>query len=178
MSDLGSATPCPGGGSAAALVAATAAALVLMVVGINLKREGGQKSASRELSRALSRLRGLVDEDARAYQRISGFGKESRGTREYQSALKNGVKIPLQICEACPSILEFAFKEKQRTGRWLLSDLLEAAILCKAAFKSARLNIEVNLGGIKDEKYSRRINLELAEMERRLGRYDFPERIL
>ncbi len=151
---LGSKKGAPGGGAAAALTGATGAALVEMTARLNDAREkksNGSASKAAALRRVFQKL---IDQDAKAFlgiQKIYKIRKEKPAT--WQSALKKGAAVPMQICENCVKASFLAHAEKNRTSRWLESDRKEALILLQAAFDSAELNVEVNLNEITDSAF-------------------------
>lgn len=165
--ELAAPTPCPGGGSAAALVASMASSLVSMVAGLNAKRSG--RTARDPLSATRAKLLVLIEKDARVYRRIAGFPKSERGSAAYQAALKAAAATPLEICEAIPQITRAARREEARTSKWLLSDLIEASILSKAAFRSAKLNVKVNLKMIRERAYVRGVEKKMARWAKEIA---------
>ena len=169
--ELGSPRPHPGGGSAAAVVGALGASLVEMVMGINEKKRGGASAAHRRTRRIRvlkERFLRLVSEDVRVFLVISRFFGNTRDPRKYQAALKKGAAVPLEMCRLSVEAMRLALPEKKRTGRWLLSDLKEAVVLLEAAFRSAKLNVEINLAASKDRSFVSKTRRSLQAMEREL----------
>lgn len=165
LKELGFESPSPGGGSAAALTGAMGASLAEMVARINRARfkkkrssRGAAETAANSRIHALAQARrafcSQAEQDVKAFGVLLRFSKEKRHSRLYQQALKKAAQIPLGICESAVQVLRMGEPEVKRTSRWLASDLAEAAILLEAAFYSARLNVEVNLEGISDRKFT------------------------
>ena len=169
LSVLGSDSPAPGGGSAAALVASLGIALVEMVARINAKRNAkNSKNRIDTLRRLRMRAENLITQDAKAFMALSRVFKEARKGGKFQQALKVGARVPLEICEFSSQALQIALLEKNRTSRWLASDLVEAALLLEAAFGSGRLNVEINLGQITDKNFVFKIKKRLDFLEHKV----------
>lgn len=173
LAALASASPSPGGGSAAALSAAIGASLIEKVMAINLKK----RAAAAEDEKSFKRVQAiraalclLITKDKEAFETLASFKKENRGGG-YHAALREAAKIPVEICELCCQAAEIGAKETGRTGRWLYSDLLEAAHLLEASLHSARLTAENNLSGLAagDEKH--RLEQVLKECESRFAEH-------
>ena len=167
--DLGSAKGSPGGGAAAALTGALGAALVEMTAGLNdkrLKHSSGNALRARLLRKKLHRL---MATDQAAFGRIQeAYAKRKSAPASWQSALKNGASIPLAVCLACVESSRVAKKERSRTSAWLESDRREALTLLRAAFDSARLNVEINLKGIRDTRFKTQTQRKLTTWRRSL----------
>ncbi len=157
---LGSKAVSPGGGSAAALTAAVGLALVEMVSAINCSGTARLKTLRR-------RMEVLMDEDAKYFLNLSALYKKKERGPALQKALKKCAQTPLLICEGVFEGVRLAQSERSRTGRWLRSDLIEASILLKAAFGSAKLNVEANLGFISDKKYVTGVRGKILTWEKR-----------
>ena len=162
LNELGSQSSAPGGGSGAALTAATGAALVEMVVGIN-------KQSTEKIKKIRRKLEGLMTEDAQAFQKISKFFKTKKKGVAYQKALENGAHVPMEICGLCGEAVKLGSLEIGRTSRWLASDLAESGILLEAAFRSARLNVEINLRFMENQTFVQKARRRLEEIERQMG---------
>ena len=163
---LGSEAPSPGGGAAAALAAATGAALVEMVARINSKKRFSSNLL--KIRKIRSELLRLASKDAAVFKSCASDFKKGKNSSAYQSALKRCVMPPLEICERCVRTLEMGIREISRTSRWLAGDLAEAGILLEAAFRSAKLNVEVNLKGMSDAVHAGRVRKRLHALESRV----------
>ena len=163
LAELGSKKGAPGGGAAAALVGASGAALVEMVARLNdvrMRRSSGNALRAARIRRSLQRS---ITEDARAFHKIQKLYRVRKARpAAWQRALKNGAAVPLGMVERCTAAAALASAEKARTSAWLESDRREALILLRAAYDSARLNVQVNLNGIRDRAYRRRISKEVG----------------
>jgi formiminotetrahydrofolate cyclodeaminase len=166
LEKLGSSSMTPGGGAAAAVTGALGAALVEMVIAINDKRAGVVSSEEKKSIRALRlRLLMLATLDARAFDRLSKHFKQPKESPIFQKAAKEASGTPLEICELCSKAMKIAAGQKNRTSRWLASDLREAQVLLRAAFDSGRLNVEINLQSLTDRKWARKTGRFLDHLE-------------
>ena len=159
--------PTPGGGSAAALCGALAAAAGAMVGSFTV---GKAKFAlvEADVARLLERLQALrermlalTDADAEAYAGVGAAYARPKQTDEekwarqaaLQQALKDAAQVPLGVAEAAGEIAALLPELAEKGNPNLLSDVGVAAILASAAYEAGRLNVEVNLAGIKDAAY-------------------------
>ncbi len=166
---LGSEAVSPGGGTAAALTAATGLALVEMVARINSKKRSAAKNVKvSKIRQCRKRLENIMDEDAATFLKLSAFYKKKDKGPRYQSALKNAAGVPLKICEISLTGLLWAKHESSFTGRWLMSDLVQASVLLEAAFRSAKLNVEINLKETADKNFVSEIRKRLFLLERKI----------
>jgi methenyltetrahydrofolate cyclohydrolase len=162
LADLGSSRGAPGGGAAAALVGAAGAALVEMTSRLNDKRLKNSSGSAAKASVLRARLFKLITEDASAFKKIQAlWPKRKEKPSDWQAALKNGAAVPMRICQASWEGSRLADAEKSRTGRWLESDRKEARILFRAAFDSAKLNVEINLKEMTDASFKKRVRREM-----------------
>jgi formiminotetrahydrofolate cyclodeaminase len=173
---LSSSAPTPGGGAAAALGAATGAALVEMVVNLTVGKSAYVEHEPHvqpigEQARAL-RLRALelAAADEAAFDRVMAAYGLPRQTAEekaarsaaIQAATVEAARPPLEIAEVAARVIELAAALPGRSNRNVLSDVGVAAALAGAALESAAINVEVNLGALKDEGVREGLRKELA----------------
>jgi len=164
---LASADATPGGGSASALAGALAASLVAMVARNTAANPSftDYVAALEDIASEADRLRrelvGLVDEDAAAFERVmAAFRlpkettelKETR-SREIQAGYKGAVEPPLLVCRRALGVLALAGRTAELGSPNALSDVGVAALLASSALEGAALNVEINLGSIKDETF-------------------------
>ena len=169
LAQLGSQSGAPGGGAAAALTGACGAALVEMTARLNDKRTKSSSGVSSKAASLRLKLLGLISKDAKAFALIQKtYPVRKKKPALWQKALKAGVQPPLEIAEASASAALLAKKEKGRTSAWLESDRREALILLAAAFKSARLNVEINLKEMTDTAFKSRVRGKLGSWRRNL----------
>jgi formiminotetrahydrofolate cyclodeaminase len=172
--------PTPGGGSAAALAGAMGASLLAMVAGLPKSRAATVEdverlSASGTQCAALSRdLEALVDRDSEAYDLVMAAYKAPKGTEEekaarstaIQAAMREAIAAPLAVMRACADAAEQGVVIGTFGNPSASSDLQVGFELLGAALRGARLNVDVNLGSVKDAEYVARIRREVEEFER------------
>ncbi|MFF5210199.1 cyclodeaminase/cyclohydrolase family protein [Streptosporangium sp. NPDC000396] len=157
--------PAPGGGASAALHAAQAAALVGMVA----RYSTGEKYAQHEtavnliLARA-DELRGgalqLAEDDAAAFTAVTDAYRLPKATEEEKAArseaiataLVDAARPPVRVIEVAGLVVELAERLLPIGNRNVITDVAAAAEAARAAATTARVNVEINLGGIKDER--------------------------
>jgi formiminotetrahydrofolate cyclodeaminase len=164
---LASSAATPGGGSASALAGALAASLVAMVAHNTLANPSFAEhvTALEEIAREAERQRrdlvALVDEDAASFEQVmAAFRlpketpelKEAR-SRKIQVGYKAAVEPPLAVCRRALQVLGLAGRVAELGNPNAISDAGVAALLAASALEGAALNVEINLGSIKDETF-------------------------
>jgi formiminotetrahydrofolate cyclodeaminase len=183
LNDLAGRKPAPGGGSAAALAAATGAALISMVCNFTVGKEK-YKAVEAEIKEMLSSAEGLraefmdlVDKDVAAYKKVSSAytmpketddEKKIRG-RSIQEALKEALAVPLEVCICCYRAMKLCPEVGKKGNSNLVSDVGVAIALLESAFRSALLNVEINLSAIKDKECIVEVRRVLDPLEKETG---------
>jgi glutamate formiminotransferase/formiminotetrahydrofolate cyclodeaminase len=151
-SALASSEPVPGGGSAAAVVGAFSCALAEKVCALS-----GLEKEKNALGELRERLFGLAQKDSAAFTQVMEayrIPKEQEGRKErIQEALKSATMVPLETYDACRTALEIEEKVAELGKKSALSDVQSSIELAKSAMKCARYNVDINLDGIKDERF-------------------------
>jgi glutamate formiminotransferase/formiminotetrahydrofolate cyclodeaminase len=153
---LGASTPAPGGGSASALAAAMGAALVRMVAGVTAQKskDDALRIEMEQLggrAAALERdLRGLVREDAEAYDAYMKLKKAGAPPEEQERALLHAADVPLRVARCAGAGLDLAVTAAERGRKALASDAAVGAWLLRSGAQGAALNVRINLPGIAD----------------------------
>lgn len=170
--------PVPGGGSAAALAGALGASLLIMVAGLAKTRTGAPEEAA-DLAEASARLRPLrdallelVDEDSRAYQAVvdaSRLPKTTDAERDgrraaIDRAMHGATRVPLETMRCCQQALRGAILVAAHGNRHAATDTGTAVELLAAALRGAGMNVDVNLQGISDAAFVKRVAAERAEL--------------
>lgn len=164
---LASPNPTPGGGTAAAIAGAMGTSLLIMVTGLaksrnNTDDEKAALAAARDgLTPLTSRLTELADADSRAFDQVmaayrlpkNSDAEKAARTQAIQSALQGATTVPLETMRACSDALAHARAVAEHGNRSAASDAGVAVALLKAAANGARANVQVNLDGIKDERF-------------------------
>ncbi len=179
---LASDRPTPGGGSASALAGALSASLVAMVAGLSSKGGEVQTREMREIRRkALAirkKLTRAIEEDARSYEavlkafRLPREGEKERlfRSRRIQRAYRGATVIPQRVCEASLQLLEFSKILLARGNRNAFSDTGVAAYLADTAMGGGLLNVRINLGSIRDERFRKEKEKLIRDLSRKRDR--------
>jgi formiminotetrahydrofolate cyclodeaminase len=167
LSAFSSPDPTPGGGSAAALSAAVGASLLMMVGSLSKTRTGSDEeksalaSATRTLADVRRQLADAIDADSTAYDQVIAAYKLPRVSADEQQARKTAIgralraatEVPLDVVRLSASALAEAEPIARCGHRGALSDVGVAIALLRAGCQGARLNVETNLDGIRDDAY-------------------------
>ncbi|MEX2969605.1 cyclodeaminase/cyclohydrolase family protein [Streptomyces sp. C184] len=162
---LAARVPAPGGGATAALHAAQAAALLSMVA----RYTTGKKYADcanlvavvievADVGRAAA-LR-LASEDATAFTAVTeayGLPRDTPEDTERRSAaiaaaLAAAAGPPAKVIRVARSLVSLAEALLPVANPNVITDVAAAAEAARAAATTARLNVEINLGGIRHEQ--------------------------
>jgi methenyltetrahydrofolate cyclohydrolase len=161
LGQLAARVPAPGGGATAALHAAQAAALVAMVARYS---NGAQYDAD-----LMARIRTEADElrdealilaeaDAEAFGAVSAAYQLAKETTELlqarsaaiAEALIGAARPPADVIRTARRLIELTEELLPAGNRNVITDVAAAAEAARAAAVTARVNIEVNLRGIRD----------------------------
>jgi len=177
LSELASREPTPGGGSAAALMGATGVALLEKVVNFTLGKEK-YKSVEEEMKSILDSVKGIRDsmidlcsEDAKAYGKFSEAFKLPKGDErkeKVQSALKEAAEVPFKICKRAHEAIKLCVPVAHKGNMNLITDTSLAGIFLESTFKSAFLNVEINLKSIRDDLFVKDKRKILKKLEEEL----------
>lgn len=186
LDDLSSDQPVPGGGSVAAFEVTMAAALIAMVSNLTLGRKKYatvQDRAQAVLERATAlrqRAWQLVEEDSAAYGRVAEVmalprqteaEKAERG-RRMQEALKGAALPPLETMSIARDVLALAEELVQFGNRSAVSDVGSAALAAVAGSRAARLNVDINMAGIRDKAWVVATRARMASLEAPISTLD------
>lgn len=159
----------PGGGSASALTAAIAAALNLMVINYSYGGTGlvcEKKIAIKEhQQKSLKRLSMLVDEDCMVFSKlIKVVSLKKKAEKEYIASSL----VPMEICRECLVSMKVTLFLSASYNKHFKSDVECAMYILKAAFLSARSNVEINLEKIKDNAFVSDTEKKLRKMTKKM----------
>ena len=175
--------PTPGGGSAAALAGALGASLFAMVAGLPKSKAVTAEDTAR-LAAAGTRcaaladeLTALVDRDSEAYAQVMAAFRRPKNTDDekaarsaaIQEAMKAATGTPLEVMRACAAAAEQGVVVARMGNPSASSDAAVGFELVGAGLRGAKLNVEINLGSIKDPEYVKRVQGEIEELERAIG---------
>jgi len=165
LARLADRVPAPGGGASAALHAAQAAALLGMVA----RYSTGEKYAEHQptIERIITRTDELcsvalqlAEDDAAAFTAVTDayrLPKDTDAARADRSAaiaaaLVSAAEPPAAVISAAQAAVELAEELLPIGNRNVITDIAAAAEAARAAATTARVNVEINLGGIKDQQ--------------------------
>lgn len=158
LDQLASRSTTPGGGSASALVGAVAGALCGMVGRLNDKKDGAPgvlHDTIIEADALRGRLQSLMDEDIAAFNALAASWKlpdDAAHAGQKQAAVIEATRAPLAIMQASLDVMRLAARGLSQSKKNCLSDAGVAALFAHAALEGARLNVLINLPGIRDER--------------------------
>ncbi|WP_017582388.1 cyclodeaminase/cyclohydrolase family protein [Nocardiopsis valliformis] len=164
LTELAARLPAPGGGATAAVHAAQAAALVGMVArysdGVRFAEHSEEIAATVAASDRL-RVEALraAEADAAAFSAVVDAYALPRSTDDEKAeraatiaaALKEACEPPVAVIETAAEVVSLAERILPIGNRNVVTDVAAASEAARAAATTARVNVEVNLGGIKDE---------------------------
>jgi formiminotetrahydrofolate cyclodeaminase len=178
LEDFRAPAPTPGGGSASALAGAVGASLLAMVAGLPKPRASADADRQRlreagEQSTALAiELEGLVDRDSEAYELVVSAYRLAKGTDEekavratrIQAALVTAIAAPLDVMRACRAAIALGPVLQAHGNANASSDVQVGLELLGAGLRGARLNVEINLGSVKDPTYVAKVTSEIGRL--------------
>jgi len=172
LADLGSEKPAPGGGAAAALLVATGAALVEMVTNLTIgkPRYAASEQVMQEVRARAADIRGdaqaLADADEAAFTAVVEayrIPREDPGRSEaIQAATAAAARPPLATAELAAEVVALAGRICEGANVNVLSDVAVAASSARAALESAAINVEINVGALKDAGVADALSQDLA----------------
>jgi formiminotetrahydrofolate cyclodeaminase len=167
LEELASGAATPGGGCASALSGALAAGLVAMVArntaanAAYADKAASMSEIAAEADDLRSGLEELVDADAAAFQQVMASFRlpkdspeqKAERSRAIQDGYRGAVEPPVLVCRHALRVLEMAALVAEQGSPNAVSDAGVAALLAASALDGAALNVEINLGSIKDDDY-------------------------
>jgi formiminotetrahydrofolate cyclodeaminase len=160
-----SSDPTPGGGSAAALTGAVGASLLAMVAGLPKTKTGAPEerealdAARVEILEHRDTLIQLIDRDTAAYDLVVAAYKKPKSTDDekavrsaaIQEALTIATEVPAETYTTAEAVVLAAQPVAQFGNPSAQSDIFVGLQLMGMAAQGALLNVEVNIGSIKDQ---------------------------
>ncbi|WP_116450549.1 cyclodeaminase/cyclohydrolase family protein [Blastococcus litoris] len=165
----------PGAGATAAVEAALSASLVAMVGRFTRDEEHaevvGEIVATADGLRDVC-LRSAADDEA-AFAAVAEAMKLPRGTDDEKAARSRrlsevqlaATRPPLAVLEAAAELMSLAARVLPVANPNLVSDVAAATAAARAAATTARLAVEANLPGIRDEEARARLVSAVAAVE-------------
>ena len=171
-------SPAPGGGSVAALMGALGASLGGMVANLSAGKRGWDDKLEYfsdwavKAQQLKDELLSLVDEDTAAFNRVMdafALPKESAEEKAARSkaigdATKYAAQIPLKIMETSSKSYELLGEMARKGNPASISDVGVGALATWACIEGAALNVRINLGQLKDEKFKTALANKVREI--------------
>ena len=170
--------PAPGGGAAAALHAAQGAALLGMVARYTTGEKyaahaGAVARITADSDELRSRALQLAEDDARAFTAVTdAYGlpraddtQKAVRSRAIAAALQGAARPPAEVVAVAAAIIALAEELLPIGNPNVVTDVAAAAEAARAAATTARVNVEINLGGIKDEAARADLAATVAEVD-------------
>ena len=160
-------SPAPGGGSVAALMGALGASLGGMVANLSAGKRGWDDKLEYfsdwavKAQQLKDELLALVDEDTAAFNKVMdafALPKDSADEKVARSAAvekatKYAAEIPLRVMETASKSYELLSEMAESGNPASISDVGVGALATYACVEGAALNVRINLGQLKDEKF-------------------------
>ncbi|RKY21276.1 MAG: sugar ABC transporter substrate-binding protein [Planctomycetota bacterium] len=170
--------PVPGGGAIAALAAAMGSAMAHMSASYSTSEKFAEVKEQVEVvlahfREAVGRFAQLAEADAEAYSRFAEAMKMPRSTEAekqkrkaaMQLAIEGAIEVPLEVCGLCVESLRALLPLVEVGNKNLVSDTGVAAVMLKAGFSGAKLNVETNLAWLADKEKAEEIRKAVEEQE-------------
>jgi formiminotetrahydrofolate cyclodeaminase len=178
LEDFRSSSPTPGGGSAAALAGALGASLLTMAASLPNPRAATDdelrhlRDAAADCAGLAKQLEELIDRDAAAYEAVVGAYRLPKGTDEekaqrsarIQEAIRGAIGVPLNVMASAAAALTVARVIAPLANPNASSDVNVGIELLRAARRGAQLNVEINLGSVKDNAYAAEVRRTVDDL--------------
>lgn len=166
--ELASNKSMPGGGSAAAYSMSLANSLASMVANFTIGKkkymqfDDETKEILHKVELLSPEILKLVDLDCEAFLELKDVYKMPQDTDEEKAlknelmdkGLKNCASVPYKLLELGEEVLKLHERLLEIGNKMLISDVGVGVILLKAALESAKINILINISGLKDKEYA------------------------
>jgi glutamate formiminotransferase / formiminotetrahydrofolate cyclodeaminase len=160
-------SPAPGGGSVAALMGALGASLGGMVANLSAGKRGWDDKLGYfsdwavEAQQLKDELLDLVDEDTVAFDKVmDAFALPKDSTEEkkarsaaIEEATKHAAEIPLKVMQTASKSYQLLSEMAEKGNPASISDVGVGILAVRACIDGAALNVRINLGQLKDEKF-------------------------
>jgi glutamate formiminotransferase/formiminotetrahydrofolate cyclodeaminase len=171
-------SPAPGGGSVAALMGALGASLGGMVANLSAGKRGWDDKLEYfsdwavKAQQLKDELLSLVDEDTAAFNKVMdafALPKESAEekaarSRAIEEATKYAAEVPLKVMETASKSYELLSEMADKGNPASISDVGVGALATRACIEGAVLNVRINLGQLKDEKFKTALANKVQEI--------------
>jgi len=171
FNEVASSSPAPGGGSVASAAGALGAALTSMVSRLTVSKKK-YKEVHDEISAILGRseelrkeLMDLIVKDKEAFDRVMAAFKLPKDTEEEVKARANQIEdankgaalVPLKVAEKSLEVLSLVKVVAEKGNVNSISDAGVGALMAKAAMDGAILNVRINISGLQDGNFVKKL---------------------
>ncbi|MCU0562821.1 MAG: cyclodeaminase/cyclohydrolase family protein [Desulfobacterales bacterium] len=171
--------PVPGGGSAAALNAALAAGLIEMVARLTIGRKGFEavdaemRTAADRAAALRAKLTADIDRDSQAYSQVLAAFARPKATPEEKAARAQAIQEAFRQAALVPLGVARDALQAMALGRQVIaggnpnaaSDGAAGVLAARMAARAAVYNVKINLGSIKDERFTAELKAEADRLE-------------
>ncbi|MBM4053117.1 MAG: cyclodeaminase/cyclohydrolase family protein [Planctomycetes bacterium] len=185
LNDSAADIPAPGGGSVSALVGALASAMALMSINFTAGKEGFGENTARlkellnECKKSKEVLASLIQEDVNVFNevdkalRMPNFSDSEKKLRSesIRRATIFAMIVPLKTAMASLYVLRLTHELADIANPSLISEVCVAAILADAAFKSGKVNVDINLSHIKNREIVQKVQNEMHRADKKAKEY-------
>ncbi|HEY47507.1 MAG TPA: glutamate formimidoyltransferase [Anaerolineae bacterium] len=182
LEKLSAGTPTPGGGSSAAYAGAMGAALVAMVAHLTMgkKKYAQVKDRMSEIVDRADEIRSSLEQavvlDAQAFDTVMKAYRMPKGSTAEEEARAEAIEqatrgaaiVPLQIARNAVEVFEMANEVAERGNINAISDAGTAALMARASFNAARLNVEINAREISEGKLAKGWIEEIEDLKEKI----------
>ncbi len=175
LDELASNSPAPGGGSVAALAGALGTALTSMVCRLTIGKkkyadvQNEMENVLVQSEKLRSSLTTLIDDDTEAFNKVLrafALPKDideqiAQRLNAIQDSTKEAARIPLKVMQLCEQAIGLTKIVAEKGNVNSITDAGVAALVIYAAYKGAQLNVQINLGSIKDQNFVREVSEEM-----------------
>jgi glutamate formiminotransferase/formiminotetrahydrofolate cyclodeaminase len=172
-------SPAPGGGSVAALMGALGASLGGMVANLSAGKRGWDDKLEYfskwavKAQKLKDEMLSLVDEDTNAFNKVmDAFGLPKGSDQEkkaraaaIESAMRHAAEIPLKVMETASKSYELLAEMAEKGSPASVSDVGVGALATRACVEGAALNVRINLGQLKDEKFKSALSAKVKTIQ-------------
>lgn len=149
----------PGGGSVAALAGGLGAALAAMVANLAhpksafAKVQGELEDIAVQAQALKQKMLDAIDADTWSFQALMDANKITGPEREnaIREATLGAARVPLEVAESCPEIVELCARAKELGMMASASDAGVGAGMTRAAALGAAMNVRINLQNMGDD---------------------------
>ncbi|NOZ61481.1 MAG: glutamate formimidoyltransferase [Calditrichaeota bacterium] len=175
---LSSESPAPGGGSVSALAGALASSLSGMVANLTSGKKGYESvweemnEIAVEAQHLKDELLRSVDRDTEAFNQLMAAFSMKKKTEEQaalrseaiENATKFACEVPLSVMEFSAKVLRLAKIAAGKGNDNAASDAGVSALMARTAVEGAGLNVKINLPGIQDKKFVKKMRVRVDEI--------------